>query len=350
MHWLIDFSVRRPIAVGMLYCGLLLLAWAAWTDLPVDVVPEAEFPEIIISTNWPGASPESIQSLITSLIESIAVTVPGVHKVTSTSQRGTSNVTVQFIEDINLDLARFELADRLSLLHDDLPPGIALPTLRANLPRQFRELEGGDFYSFTLRASRPLNDLRRTAKNDVVDALISVEGVSDVVVHGGQDPHLRITLEPERLELYGVSSVQVRQAVDQVEGNWPLGAAELRGTAYVLRMDHRLDDLEPLRALPIQEMEGKLVRLSDIADMEPEVDETAEADAVADDIGGDDPSGAEELDDAQSHEELQALGAPQQWPGGPCHAQPSSRSFPLAGVVSSGRPDEVHRSPAESSA
>ncbi len=135
MRALIDFSVRRPIAVGMLYCGLALLAWAAWSDLPVDVVPEGEFPEVIISTSWPGASPESIQSLITSPIESVSVTVPGVHKVTSTSQRGTSNVTLQFIESANLDLARFELADRLSLLHDELPPGILPPTLRANLPR-----------------------------------------------------------------------------------------------------------------------------------------------------------------------------------------------------------------------
>ena len=149
MVWLIDFSVRRPIAVGMLYCGLALLAWAAWSDLPVDVVPEGEFPEIVISTNWPGASPQSVQSLVTGPIESVTVTVPGVHKVTSASQRGASNVTVQFLEDVNLDLARFELADRLALLHDDLPPGIQFPGLRANLPRHFRELEGGDFYSFT---------------------------------------------------------------------------------------------------------------------------------------------------------------------------------------------------------
>ena len=267
MRALIDFSVRRPIAVGMLYCGLALLAWAAWSDLPVDVVPEGEFPEVIISTSWPGASPESIQSLITSPIESVSVTVPGVHKVMSTSQRGTSNVTVQFIESANLDLARFELADRLSLLHDELPPGIPPPTLRANLPRQFRELEGGDFYSFTLRASRPLNDLRRIARQEVVDALISVEGVSDVDVHGGQDPHLRITLDPERLELYGVSSVQVRQAINEIEGDWPVGAAELQGTAYVLRIDHRLDDLEPLRALPIRRLQGQPVRLSDIAEV-----------------------------------------------------------------------------------
>ncbi len=113
---------------------------ARLSELPVDVVPEGEFPEIIISTSCPGASPVSIQSLITSPIESVSVTVPGVHKVTSTSQPGTSNVTVQFVESANLDLARFELADRLSLLHDELPPGIPLPTLRANLPRQFREL------------------------------------------------------------------------------------------------------------------------------------------------------------------------------------------------------------------
>ena len=92
MRWLIDFSVRRPVAIAMLYCALGLLAWAAWQDLPVDVVPEGEVPKLSINTTWAGASAESVQSLITSPIEAVAVTVPGVHKVTSQSRRGQSAV------------------------------------------------------------------------------------------------------------------------------------------------------------------------------------------------------------------------------------------------------------------
>ena len=114
MRWLIDFSVRRPVAVAMVYCALALLAWAAWLDLPVDVVPDGSYPEVSVTTTWPGASPESVQSLVTSPIEAIAVTIPGVHKVTSRSARGRSTVTVELREDANLDLAGFELGDVLA--------------------------------------------------------------------------------------------------------------------------------------------------------------------------------------------------------------------------------------------
>ena len=107
MRWLIDFSVRRPVAIAMVYYALALLAWAAWANLPVDVVPEGDFPKLNVNTSWPGASPESVQSLVTSPIETIAVTVRGVHKVTSQSRRGASLVEVEFLEDADLDLARF---------------------------------------------------------------------------------------------------------------------------------------------------------------------------------------------------------------------------------------------------
>ena len=199
MRWLIDFSVRRPVAIAMVYYALALLAWAAWANLPVDVVPEGDFPKLNVNTSWPGASPESVQSLVTSPIETIAVTVRGVHKVTSQSRRGASLVEVEFLEDADLDLARFELADRLSLLQDELPPSVLPPAISTILPAQFRELAGGDFFHFTLRAPRPINELRVIAKEKIRDALIAVEGVADVEAYGGQDPHLRVTLDPDKL-------------------------------------------------------------------------------------------------------------------------------------------------------
>ncbi|NKB88261.1 MAG: MMPL family transporter [Acidobacteria bacterium] len=268
MRWLIDFSVRRPVAIAMTYCALALLAWASWTNLPVDVVPEGEFPELIVNTSWAGASPESIQSLITSPVETVAVTIPGVHKVLSQSRRGGSAVTVQFLEDADLDLARFELADRLSLLQDDLPPAVQAPQISTILPSQFQELAGGEFFSFTLRAPRSINELRVVAKEEVRDALISVAGVADVNVTGGQDPHLRVTLDPEALELYGLTAWQVAGAVREVEGEWPVGQIDVGGTAFTLRIDQKLENLDPLRRLPLQLYGDRLVLLDDVADVQ----------------------------------------------------------------------------------
>ena len=267
MRWLIDFSVRRPVAIAMVYCALALLAWAAWTNLPVDVVPEGDFPKLNVNTSWPGASPESVQSLVTSPIETIAVTVRGVHKVTSQSRRGASLVEVEFLEDADLDLARFELADRLSLLQDELPPSVLPPAISTILPAQFRELAGGDFFHFTLRAPRPINELRVIAKEKIRDALIAVAGVADVEAYGGQDPHLRVTLDPDKLELYGLTAWQIANTVREIEGEWPVGQIEMEGTAFTVRIDHDLPDLEPLRQLPLQKYGGRLVLLEDVADV-----------------------------------------------------------------------------------
>lgn len=268
MRWLIEVSVRRPVAIAMFYCGIALLAWAAWSNLPVDVVPESEYPEIIVRTSWGGASPESIQSLVTSPIESVAVGIPGVHKVTSSSSRGSSYVTIQFVEDANLDLVRFELADRLSLLHEELPPGVAPPQLQYSVPEQFRDFEGGVFFEFTLRAPRPLNDLRRLALEEVQEGLLGVEGVAAVRVDGGQDPHLQITLDPEKLELYGIQAREIEAAVRALNTELPVGHIELAGTAYVLRIEQILEELGPLRRTPVRVVGGQLVRLGDLGDVD----------------------------------------------------------------------------------
>lgn len=268
MRWLIDFSVRRPVAVAMAYCALGLLALAAWGGLAIDVTPEGEYPEVTISTNWPGSSPESVQSLVTSPIETVALGIPDVHKVTSISQRGSSAVTVQFLEDANLDLARFELADRLSLLHDDLPAGVQPPNITYALPRQYQEFQSTTFLDFTLRAPRDLNDLRRLAVEDVRDGLLSVEGVAEVEVFGGQDPHLRITLDPDRLELYGLQARDVHRRIGELNAELPVGAIELSGTAWVLRIEQVLEDLAPLRALPLERVGDRMVRLSDLGTVE----------------------------------------------------------------------------------
>ena len=264
MRWLIDLSVRRPVAVAMFYCALALLAWAAWLNLPIDVVPHGEFPKVTVRTPWPGASPESIQSLITSKIEAVAINIPGVRKVSSRSARGSSQVIVEFGEDAKLDLARFELGDRLSLLRQELPPSAGVPSIQLDLPREFQDLQGGTFLAFTLRAPRTLNALRQFAKQTVVPALIAVDGISEVRVSGGQDPHLQVTLDPDRLQLYGIQARQVHQAIRQLDLELPVGQAQIDGTAYVLRIDHHLQDLGPLRALPIQKIGDRLIRLADL--------------------------------------------------------------------------------------
>lgn len=268
MRRLIQASVRRPVAVAMLYLAVGLLAAAAWANLPVEVIPTGEYPEVTVSTSWPGGSPEAVQALITSPIEALAASLPGVRHVRSTSERGSSRVTVEFGREVNLDLAVFELTDRLALLRPGLPPGAAAPRLVPYVPPEFSDLQGGPFISFMLRAPRSLNELRALAKEGVVDALAEVEGVGEVAVVGGADPHLRVTLDPELCRLYGVEPAQVLQALGELDRTWPVGRLELNGTAYTVRLEHAVPDLAPLRRLPVGRVGETLVRLEEVGRVE----------------------------------------------------------------------------------
>lgn len=272
---LISASVRRPVAVAMLYGAVVLLAAAAWNDLAVEVEPRGDYPEVTVSAQWRGASPETLQALVTAPIEALAAAIPGVRNVRSDTRREQSEVRVEFAEGVDLDLALFELSDRLALLAEELPEGVSRPQVRPYVPRQFEELQGGIFYAFSLRSGRDLNALRALAKERVVEPLLAVEGVGGVDVSGGEDPYLRVSLDPERCKLYGIRPFEVLEAIQELDATWPVGTLEVVGTAYAVRVAHPLDDLEPLRSLPLGRQGQALVTLADVATVTPTYD-TAE--------------------------------------------------------------------------
>ena len=264
MRGLIRQSVRRPVAVSMLFVAVGLLAVAAWFDLPIDVDVTGDFPEVFVRTTWGMAAPESVQALVTSPIESLAVTIPGVRHVTSTSRRGSSEVRIELDEEVNLDLAVFELSDRLALLREDFPPGTSVPAITQYVPQDFADFQSGRFIQYGLSSLAPLNELRSWAQDNLVVPFAAIEGVAEVEVRGGTDPHLRISLDPVLCKLYGISPLDVRQAVSSLATSWPIGQLVVDGTAYAVRVDHDLDDIDTLMSVPVGKVGESIVRVSDV--------------------------------------------------------------------------------------
>jgi HAE1 family hydrophobic/amphiphilic exporter-1 len=280
LRGLIRQSVQRPVAVSMLFVAVGLLAVAAWFDLPIDVDITGEFPEISVQTGWGMAAPESVQALVTSPIESLAVTIPGVRHVISESRRGSSMVRIELDEDINIDLAVFELTDRLALLREDFPPGTRTPQITQYVPQEFAEFQSGQFIQYGLTSPAPLNELRSWALDNLVVPFAAIEGVAEVEVRGGTDPHLRVSLDPELCELYGFSAAHVRQAIESLATSWPVGHLEVDGTAYSVRVAADLDDVETLMRLPIGKVGDSLVRVSDVGTIETAFEKAANYDRI----------------------------------------------------------------------
>jgi HAE1 family hydrophobic/amphiphilic exporter-1 len=183
---MIRFSIRRPVAVAMLYAALALLGVASWLNVPVELLPETELPRLQISATWPGASPEVTEAFLTSPIEAAVQQVRGVEKVTSTSQEERGEVEVEFGREVDMDFARLELSEKLAALDESLPEDAGRPVVEPYVPEEF-ESQSRPFLRYTLTGPLTTEALRTVLDETVAPELRQVDGVADVQGRGGRD-------------------------------------------------------------------------------------------------------------------------------------------------------------------
>ena len=135
---MIELVLKRPVAVWIVYLIAVAFGVYAIRHIQVDLMPDVEEPEINIITNWPQATPETIQKEVSTPIEAIAGRIPGVAEVRSESRYGNSTVTITFEKDAHMDYAQFQLKEELAVLRGTLPRQVSGPQVRTILPDEMR--------------------------------------------------------------------------------------------------------------------------------------------------------------------------------------------------------------------
>ena len=154
---IIDKVVKRPVAVLMFYLVILFIGVMSARKLPLELIPNVEFPKLFVSASWGRASPEMVEKRITSKIEGVCNTIQGVRKISSTSSEGNSRVTMEFAPKTKMNYAVMELREKLNLLKDELPVNVTT-IIQKYVPREF---ERGVFLSFRVTGNMTLVDLRK---------------------------------------------------------------------------------------------------------------------------------------------------------------------------------------------
>jgi HAE1 family hydrophobic/amphiphilic exporter-1 len=261
---MIRFSIRRPVAVGMLYAALALLGVASWLNVPVELLPETELPRLRITAQWPGASPEITEAFLTSPIEAAVQQVRGVEKVTSTSQEERGVIEVQFGREADMDFARLELSEQLAALDETLPEGALRPIVEPYVPEEFRS-QSRPFLSYTLTGPFTPEALRTLLNDQIVPELRQVEGVADVQGYGGRDRVLEIALDERRILALGLTPDAVRAKVNGLEDVREAGVIRRGGMLYTLAVRESAESAARIRRLPLLTDRGRVVRLEDVA-------------------------------------------------------------------------------------
>ncbi len=268
---LLKLSIRRPVAVAMLYLVIAALGFYFLNKLPLEQLPtNIRLPSLTVRADWPYTSPETMEAFVTSPIEAVSNTIKGVKEVSSTSYEGRSDVTIEFVKNTDIDFAEMELKEKLSILEDDLPANVRKPlTITSSTPSSmmFGNLGRPQPMQYTLTGSYTLQWLRKYALDELDVPLKSVDGVGDVTILGGQDRLVKIAVDRQKAEMYGISESQVTNAINSIEVKKGAGYLHRGGSRYDVFVDNTVSSVDDIRNLVLKKDDNKLVRITDIADV-----------------------------------------------------------------------------------
>ncbi|MDD3620103.1 MAG: efflux RND transporter permease subunit, partial [Desulfobulbaceae bacterium] len=258
---LFQFCVRRPIFTVMVTLIIILLGAVSLSRLRIDLLPNIELPTLTISTQYHGASPEVMERLVTRIIEEIVATVPGVIEMTSTSSEGISRVRVTFAWGTDIDTAALDVLATLEDEINELPEDIVRPRVsKFNIDSYPVVLLGvtGDL--------DPV-ELTEFIEDQIRYRFARIPGVAQVDIFGGYNREVRIELDPERINAFGLPLDVILGAIRDANLDLPAGSIEQGRYEVTLRAPAEFIDLDQIRSTVIYREKGATVELGQIAEV-----------------------------------------------------------------------------------
>ncbi len=256
--------VRRPVATVLLTLWLALAGIVAFFLLPVAPLPKVDFPVITVSASIPGASPDTMASSVATPLERRLGAIAGVNEITSTSSNGTTRINLQFELERNIDAAAREVQAAINASRADLPATLrSNPTWRKSNPAAAPVL----ILALTSPTRTP-GQIYDAVSNIVQQKVSQVSGVGDVEIGGGAQPAVRIELSPQALNQWGISSEDVRAAIQSTAANRPKGVVEEGGERWQVYTRNSAGgglQAADYRGLVVAWRNGAPVRLGDVA-------------------------------------------------------------------------------------
>ena len=253
--------ILRPVATSLLMAAILLTGFIAYQMLPVSALPEVDYPTIQVVTFYPGASPDVTSSAITAPLERQFGELPGLNQMTSISSGGSSIITLQFVLNLNIDVAEQEVQAAINAAQTYLPAGLPAPPI-------YSKSNPADAPILTLAISSknlPLSQVEDYTDTRLAQKIAQVTGVGLVTISGGQKPSIRIQVNPAKLLAYGINLEDVRSALQQTSVNQALGNFDGVHQAYEINANDQLLTSKDYQSVVVAYRNGAPVVLSDVA-------------------------------------------------------------------------------------
>ncbi|TAL18154.1 efflux RND transporter permease subunit [bacterium] len=254
--------IKRPVMTTLLMLGIILFGAMAYRYLPVNDLPNVDFPTIQVNASLSGANPETMASAVATPLEKQFSTIAGIDQMTSSSSTGSTSITMTFNLDRDIDAAAQDVQAAIAKTLSQLPREITTPSYQkvnpADQPILFLALS-----SDTL----PLPALNEYADTMIAQRVSTLPGVAQVQIYGSQKYAVRIKLDPKLLATKGIGIEEVASAVRLGNVNMPTGTLWGPDQALMIRATGQLEDAKGFRQLIVAYRGGSPVRLADLGEV-----------------------------------------------------------------------------------
>ncbi|HEX5387861.1 MAG TPA: efflux RND transporter permease subunit [Gemmatimonadales bacterium] len=254
--------IRRPVMTTLVMAGILIFGILGYRELPVSDLPNVDYPTINVSANLSGASPETMASAVATPLEKQFSTIAGITEMTSTSNLGSTQITLQFSLDRDVDAAAQDVQAAIAQALRQLPQDM--------LPPSYRKVNPADnpilYFALTSK-TLALSKVDEYAETYLAQQMSTVDGVAQVQVYGAQTYAVRIQLDPRALAARKIGINEVADAVSAGNVNMPTGVLWGTQKAYTVEATGQLEDAAAFRPLVVAYRNGAPVRLDELGNV-----------------------------------------------------------------------------------
>ncbi|HEX6546630.1 MAG TPA: efflux RND transporter permease subunit, partial [Bryobacteraceae bacterium] len=258
-----EFFIRRAVATTLLMAGILIFGLLAYFSLPVSDLPEVEYPTIQVSASLPGANPDTMASAVATPLEKEFATIAGVELMTSSSSAGSSNITLQFDLDRNIDAAAQDVQAAISRAGGSLPPDMPSPP-------SFQKVNPAEqpiLYMVVRSDAMSLSKLDEYAEQLIGRRISMVSGVASVNVYGSKKYAVRVQVDPKQLASRKLGLEDIRDAISKANLNIPTGSLYGSSKSYSVWASSQLTAASQFAPIIVSYQNGSPVRLEDLGNV-----------------------------------------------------------------------------------
>ena len=253
-------------SVIIIFVLLSIIGIALLPRLNVSLSPSRTLPSITVRYSWHDASARTIESKVTSVLESMFNSMKSVRELESKTTKSSGNITIKFDEDVDMDAARFQVSSYIRRANAEFPEGVSYPRLSVNKPTE----ESGALLNYTIYGSASASHIQDYAVNNIKPPVANIDGVNKVAVYGATPFEWFITYKPELLETFNVTPQDIRKAINNHFGSQNLGYASLGESGgkkknIRVKLRNRKAGKSVWEDIPVTKTGNRIIYLTDIA-------------------------------------------------------------------------------------